>query len=384
MRSAKIINIKKIGIKRTKDIEVNNSSHTFYANGILTSNSHAVSYGIISYWTAYMKIHFPLHFYTSYLYYAKDKAETKDEVKILVNDAKSSEIEVTGPSMDRIFEGNPGKFNLSRKGIHFGIEDVNKIGRNNVIKFLNGVKIIEKKLHKPITEWTWLEFLIEFSNKTSTTVITNLILVGAFKNFKMSRAKLQFEYNIWKNITEREVKWFVGSYDDFDTLEDMLKEYLNVERKEGGPFSVKRQDVIRSLYSSLLMPPTELEKDNPAWVSKTEIELLSVPVTCSVLDSCNTALADTTCKEFNDGKNGKMSLAVELVSVREYIMNKGDNKGKSMGFFTVKDTHTMSAVCFSDSWTEYKSHFFEGNTLLLIGERSKNKDSFIIQRVLEI
>ena len=36
--------------------------HHFYANGILVSNSHSLSYSLVSYWTAYLKANFPKEF----------------------------------------------------------------------------------------------------------------------------------------------------------------------------------------------------------------------------------------------------------------------------------------------------------------------------------
>jgi len=384
MQPAKIVKIKKIGIKRTKDIEVNNSSHTFYGNEILTSNSHGVGYGSMSYYTAYAKAHFPLHFFVAYLSTAKDKADSNDEVRTLVNDAKAHGYEVFGPSVDMLFEGTEGQFNLSSKGIHFGLENVKKIGRNHVIKFLNGVKEVEKQIGKPITEWSWLEFLVMFSDKTSTTVVNNLIYVGTFGAFKQSRSKMAFEYNIWQQITKREKAWFTENYQDYKSIQTMLKAYLKVERKEGGPSTSKRATMIESLYQSVLNPSMEVKTDNPAWVAKTETELLSVPVTCSLLDSCNTANADTTCKEFINGKIGNMTVAVEISSVRPYTIKKGQNKGQKMGFITGTDqTGTLSSImCFSDKWEEFESDLYVGNTLLITGER--NKDSLIINRVMPI
>ena len=52
MHSEKIVCYKKIGTLPTMDITVSTNKHRFYANGIVTSNSHAVSYGKITYQSA--------------------------------------------------------------------------------------------------------------------------------------------------------------------------------------------------------------------------------------------------------------------------------------------------------------------------------------------
>ena len=49
MQFEKIRSVKKVGMGRTVDIEVNHPKHIFYGNGIATSNSHAVSYAFNAY-----------------------------------------------------------------------------------------------------------------------------------------------------------------------------------------------------------------------------------------------------------------------------------------------------------------------------------------------
>jgi hypothetical protein len=48
-------------------------NHNFVlANGIITHNSHTVSYGVISYWCAWMKVYHPMEYAASCLRHAKD------------------------------------------------------------------------------------------------------------------------------------------------------------------------------------------------------------------------------------------------------------------------------------------------------------------------
>jgi DNA polymerase-3 subunit alpha len=58
-----IKSIKFIGKHQTYDLEVNHPDHQFYlSNGMLTSNSHAALYSMVSYRTAHLKCHYPLEF----------------------------------------------------------------------------------------------------------------------------------------------------------------------------------------------------------------------------------------------------------------------------------------------------------------------------------
>ena len=60
-------------IVETYDIEMPEPNHNYLlANGLVTHNSHTVSYGMISYWCAYMKAHHPLEYAAACLRQAKD------------------------------------------------------------------------------------------------------------------------------------------------------------------------------------------------------------------------------------------------------------------------------------------------------------------------
>ena len=103
MQAEKIIGIKPIGKHPTMDIEVGNKNHTFFGNGIATSNSHAVGYAMNSFLSAYSKVHFSKLFYWSYLSEAKQKVKPFLEVYQLVNNAKAQEVPINGPNF---YKGN--------------------------------------------------------------------------------------------------------------------------------------------------------------------------------------------------------------------------------------------------------------------------------------
>jgi hypothetical protein len=66
--------------------------------------------------------------------------------------------------------------------------------------------------------------------------------------------------------------------------------------------------------------------DDAYFITSHEQELLGIPLTCTKLDICNKNIsADTTCKEFLEGKSGKISIKVEIISVSEYIIKSGED-----------------------------------------------------------
>jgi DNA polymerase-3 subunit alpha len=69
--------IEYVGVEETFDIEMATVAHNFIANGIVSHNSHAVSYMHTAYACAYLKHHYPLEWWTSVLTFA-DKEEIND------------------------------------------------------------------------------------------------------------------------------------------------------------------------------------------------------------------------------------------------------------------------------------------------------------------
>lgn len=71
-----IVNIEHVGIKETYDIEMPDIHNFVLSSGPITHNSHTVSYGLISYWCAYMKAHHPLEFMVANLRHTKNERST--------------------------------------------------------------------------------------------------------------------------------------------------------------------------------------------------------------------------------------------------------------------------------------------------------------------
>jgi hypothetical protein len=71
--SKKLIKIKHVGMEMTYDIEMPNHHNYVIEGGIITHNSHSISYGLISYWCMVLKAYFPLEFALATLQNAKSE-----------------------------------------------------------------------------------------------------------------------------------------------------------------------------------------------------------------------------------------------------------------------------------------------------------------------
>jgi DNA polymerase III alpha subunit len=351
------------------------------------NKSHAVSYAINAYLSAYAKSHFSHEFFTSYLYYSKEKAKPHEEINELINNAKLMDIEVWPPDL-RI--GNK-HFLLDEGKIYFGLSDIKNVGA----KVLDKIKVVteetEEALGKPIAEWTWLEFLALFSTRVNTTAVKSIISVGACSFLHTNRTRMLYEYDIIANkLSPKETTWFVDYVLNYETdgqdLLSILKKMVSLPTgREGAVANKKRLGTVQGIVSSLENPPYKLE-DFAEWLAGQEEKFLGISITCTKVDDCDTSSANCFCKDIvNNNKPDYPIVAVQVDRVNKTKIKNGPNRGAKMAFITVSDhTCSLDCVAFSQSWAQYSELLYEGNTIMVNGKEGRTKDSLVIEKVWQI
>ena len=351
------------------------------------NKSHAVSYAFNAYLSAYAKAHFSHEFFTSYLFYSKEKQKPHEEINELVNNAKRMDIEVFPPDVRK----QNTNFELQDKKIYFGLSDIKGVGTAVIDKIREASKETEEEICKKLKDWTWIEYLTFFSPRITSTAIKAMISVGACSYINSNRTKMLYEYGIVSKLTKKELGWLKNSIlenrelanKSLITILDIMIEQP-VGRK-GAIANKKRAVVVYEMAQSLKKPPFALE-DIPEWVAGKEELLLGIPITCMKIDSCDTSSANSTCKDVaNKVARDYPMLAVEIGELREIQIKNGRNRGDKMAFVSVSDnTCAIDCVIFSESWREYKDLLTDGNTVLINGNLDRNRDSFIIDKVWQI
>lgn len=349
------------------------------------NKSHSVSYAYNAYMTAYCKAHFPHEFFTAYLKNAVGKPDTFWEVNELVNNAKIMDITVMPPNIINMNE----EFKLIGKCPTYGLTNIKNVGSSVFKKMKNHIE--ENQIN--ILECDWDCMLLLVAPHVNKKAFESLILAGAFDLFKISRSKMQHQFNTIKELTKREMEWVIDLKKRNGELSaaqciSMLIEESEINTGRSRPiFRTDRIPAVKDLLGTFENPGYELY-DAPSWVAKVEKELLGISLTCTKVDEYDTGKSNCTCKEYIDGFNSThgIVLAVQIDSVREWKIKKGRAKGMKMGFLTVSDTTCSldSVTAFSEEWEKYKGLLKEGNTLLLRGSRDKNRGSFLIKRVEQL
>lgn len=386
----KVVGVRTIGVERTVDIEVDNEQHVFYGNGIATSNSHSISYAYNAYLSAYCKAHFIRPFFTSYLFYSKDKAKQTLEIKELVNNAKMLNVVISTPDFRRLITAsrvaglNPSAhFMLRDKVVYVGFSDIKGVGEAAIEKLLTLVPFLELMLEKPYTEWDWTEFLLYCSPHLNSAVVKALIQAGTFSYMGLTRTRMIYEYDAFQKLSEKELLWVCEHRGP--TLTASLQKMVDQGTgRDKGISNKNRLVIVGDIITSLDNPSYSMD-DAADWIAGIEESLLGISITCTKVDGRDTASANCTCKEFADGKRGYVIIGAQITNVNEIKTKRGENAGQRMAFLTLSDTTGSldNIVAFPDTWSECKGLLVTGNLILLGGERGKD-NSLIVKKVWQM
>ena len=346
------------------------------------NKSHSYCYGTVGYMAAFIKYHMPVHFFCSWVKFAKEKPDPLEELRQLVAESKTMGIQINPPIID-IMAKNAGDVCIHKNNVYLGVKCIKGIGESSINKMLKLVTELESLVGKPINTWSWMEFLRYMAGNLNKKVVNNLICSGVLSHWGISRQRLLHEYNAYQTLNTREQECL--SNIDAPVLSDAIGILVETPKKAGGPATTGRLDKLKELLKTVDNPAFSTN-DSPKWILTQEKELFGAPLTYKLIDTVSSNFeANTTCQEFENGKNSNnMSMIVEVTSAREWTIKSGKNNGQIMGFVTVEDsTGKCDCVAFSDVWEDYNHLLTDGNTVAVIGERS-NKGSFMINKVFQI
>lgn len=347
------------------------------SNRYAFNKSHGIGYGKVSYWTAYAKTHFPLHFCCSYLTYAREKISPQDEIDEIINDSKGLGVDILTPDIRYIFGGDPGDFAINNKKINFGIRSIKGCGDKNIQKLLEIIKQAEIDVCKSIQDFTWTELLFTVLLNCSKTVVNGLISVGGCSHFGISRQTMLHEYAIASNINDSEIVLIRNNLRKLHSFEDCLDYLLN-----SNTLKKLRLEKVKNLVKTLKNPPFNLD-DNISWIAEKERFYLGSSISCLKSETVNIS-GDTKCKEYNDGKTGKMSVVGEIKSIREFILKNGKMAGEKICFGTLEDSSgRLDYVLSVEKYKQFKDIAYKGNIVMLSGKRS-NSDNFQVESVVTV
>lgn len=199
-KKSKVVSVSLSDSKDVYDIEVDGPNHNFVANDIVTCNSHAAAYAINAYNSLWLKVHYPLEFWSVALSRA-----SKDDFPRYINEMNQTEgIEI-----------KPVNINKSDVGI------VGDKKSNSVYWALNATQQVGERAQEQIIEererngeyFSLTEFAERHSFKGSSvnkSTVENLIYSGAFDDMEETRGSSNIfsarEYMLGKYREKNRIK----------------------------------------------------------------------------------------------------------------------------------------------------------------------------------
>lgn len=333
------------------------------------NKSHAVSYAYDCYISAYCKAHFPKVFFTSYLQFARNKIDPQTEIKELYQNATEMNIDVQKPDL-RLMNYD---FTLKDGKIYFGLTDIKGFGDSAFNKLSQLIKENNIELEK----LSWMQMLFVL-NQTNSTASKALISCGALDYMGISRNRMLFEYSTFSELTNKEAETLKSIMNPAKSLEYNLQQLYNQK------IMAKRKAVIANLAHSLSNPPYSLE-DTVDWLVDTEYAMLGCSISCNKVDRYDTSMINYSCQDFKNGRvfDGSFMLVGEIENINVTKTKKGKEAGAEMAFITFTDGTAVldNVICFPEKYKEYRNQLFQGNVVVIKGNKSKNKDSFVVEKI---
>lgn len=305
---------------------------------------HSASYGLIAYWTAYIKANYPVEFMTALLTAElQGVAGPQREIKMAqaIEECRRMEIKVLPPDINKSTHG----FSIEGDSIRFGLSAIKNVGSAAIDTIIEARK---KGDFKGFKNFLYRVDLRKVNKKT----IESLVKAGAFENFNNKATILYYYPNLVKEISAKKEENEKGQFglfasseeseqrDDFKSVEEFVEEELLQMEKE----------VIGFLISK-----------NPLEKFKKIIQ-----------EKVTKKIGELTQDDIN-----KTVVLVGVVSSRKIIKTKKTNQ--EMAFITIFDeTESIEVVVFPKLFNNVKEFIGINRIIILKGKVTEKEGKISI------
>ena len=195
--------------------------------GYAFNKAHSACYGVISYWTGYLKANFTSEYMAALL---TSVGDDKDKLSVYLSECRRQNIKVLSPDVNE----SVAKFNATGNDIRFGLNAIKNVG-SNVVEAIVEARTTKGKFQN------FADFLKKVPGVVCTKrVIESLIKSGAFDSLGHTRRGLMMIYesaidaqvSIKKNEATGQVDLFAGMFDEADPISVKVPEVDEFEKRE--------------------------------------------------------------------------------------------------------------------------------------------------------
>jgi DNA polymerase-3 subunit alpha len=304
------------------------------------NKSHAASYAVITYWTAYMKANYPIEYMTALLTAElQGVAGPQREQKMAqaLEECRRMSIPVLPPDINKA-EYN---FTIEENSIRFGLSALKNVGQAAI------ESIIEARKTGPFIGFK--DFLMRVDlRKVNKKTVESLIKAGVFEGFANRATLLHFYPSLVKEISDKKAEMDHGQFALFGS----------------GHEEVQNKDTFEKL--------PEVSEDE---LCDMEREVIGFLLTKNPLAQYKVIIDQKINKklgEISPEDVRKDLVLAGCISAKKIIKTKKGNE--EMAFLTIFDeTDSLEVIVFPKSFAKLKS-ILNINTAILFKGKIDNKD----------
>ena len=351
VNTCKIVSIEPYAIEDVYDIEMEHPNHNFIVDsGIVTSNSHSALYAILTMKTAYLKAHYPAHFFCALL--NQNKGDYGVINKYII-DAKEFGVEILPPHINKSARG----FTVNDGKILFGLEAIKGIGE----KFVD--EILEERSETKFLSYK--DFVERVSPQKSQ--IISLVKAGAIpcknkKRFLTNYAKELFEYKTYTDVTTLPKLSILQEQYGIDTSTIKDKEArlkLYNQRK-----AIEYQILQDNKFNAHMNDFSEKYLQNEEFW---EFDALSIFISNNPFEQAYRFISQS----FDDVPDNGEGVTVGIIA---NVTKKKDRKGKQFAFISLYSAFGLIEItCWHTQLKQYEDLIKRGNQVAIMFNKKDNK-----------
>lgn len=317
------------------------------------NKSHAASYAMVAYYTAYLKLYYPLEFMGALL---EGDLDNFDRIVIDLQECDRLGITVLPPSINK----SDNYFSVeddNQKIIRFGLGAIKNVGDDVVRK-----SVAEREKNGEYLNLD--DFVYRNVGEVQKRAVEYMILAGAFDEFGDRNALIATLENLMTRYKEEKKAAEMGQIDLFASGGGDGSEKIHIET------------------------PTKLVEAEPMSMQErlnNEKELLGVYVSSHPLDDMQEFFqakgAISVAEVMEQPATRKIHITGVIATAMKRITTK---KGDTMAFMTVEDKYaSMEVVVFPRTYEAMMNELEANKPMLLAGrinEREEGNKSFILEK----
>lgn len=323
------------------------------------NKSHSTAYSLQGYCSAYLKLHYPLAFFTSALNYTQHEQQPLEEMFDYTSELANFNLKLSPPSIDNI----NNKFTIKNGDIIYPIGLIKGLGEN----------LYEKLATLTSTQTQSFDSCIEalMNSGLNSRSIESIVICGALDKFNISRADILLYYWFLSDLQEGVIEKFWDYKNGHAFSVELINNFLNYTTQE----VINKKGKIR--VKSYFKTETTREKTIKKFQEycDTVAQYKQNPQVAQYIWEMNTLgyssnyKISKNIKSFSEIDAANLKEKVNSFAVVEEIMHRRSDKGNEYGIYVLKFDKRQNFMFFGHAYAAAKNLIREGDYITFTAEK---------------